>query len=178
MSNRQFVLSLKALVIAVCLAWQAKRTLATDAASSAAYASAIGKEQAHAPSHLADGDDALAALVAEQGVPVASKVPAMPTAQPAASTALVMPHAFYMRSLDTMPRLLNGNIFPYASYVNNQRYTYNKHSFVSEKLAYPWTEESNRTPVNRNHFHRQNELGEYVARAAHLGLKPFGSEKR
>ena len=162
---------------------KAKRTLTVDASASAAYATAIGKERAFLQSRLPEEDE-LDAFVSQQAVrspPSAGylfedlidpppRAMAVPRPQP-------MSHAAYLRSLDTTPRLLHGNIFPYASYVNSNRHSYNKQSFESQRYAHPWREQTNHDPVKRRHFHMPNEFSEHIAGAARMGLKPFGSSK-
>jgi len=162
---------------------KAQRTLTVDASAAAVYTNAISKEQAFMYSALPEGDE-LDQLVAQQKAvaePAAVGYAAAPFGAPRAVPVpqpAPMAHASYMRSLDTMPRLLHGNIFPFASYVNSNRYSYNKCSFVKEQFGQPWRAQANRAPVERGHFHRHNELNTYMDSAIHLGVRPFGSEKR
>ena len=50
-----------------------------------------------------------------------------------------MSHASYLRSIDTTPKLLHGNIFPFASYVNVGRIQYNQQTYESARYGHPCT---------------------------------------
>ena len=47
------------------------------------------------------------------------------------------PMTHFLRNIDTTPRVLHGNIFPFASYINTGRHQYNKQTFESARLAQP-----------------------------------------
>ena len=109
------------------------------------YANAIGKERAFAYKNLPDsGDDELDALLKQQAAavaysatPVVPPTPVHPAPPVHQKHRAPMSHAQYLRSLDSTPRLLNNNIFPFASYMNNARYQYNKQTFESMRYAMP-----------------------------------------
>ena len=128
---------------------KAQRKLTSDTRSTAVYANAIGKEREFASRILAQDDDELDALVKQQ-LALRSAAPKAPPPPPPpvdvapriaapmrAQHRAPMSHAQYLRSLDSTQRLLHGNIFPFASYVNNSRIQYNKQTFESMRYAHP-----------------------------------------
>lgn len=168
---------------------KAPRAFGMDANTSAAYANAMKKEEAYQYTNLPPGDEALDQLLAHHAVPMPSVPPAAAPRQMAMEAVTPplaaprhrapMPHNNYLRSIDTTPRLLHGNIFPNASYVNGPRYTYNKQGVEAAMYAYPWRDMgTNREPVQRGYFHIPNEFSSHISAAARMGLKPFGGKDR
>jgi hypothetical protein len=173
---------------------KARRTLTVDANAAKAFTSAIDKEKAFAWQQLPMEE--LDTFLAQQRIPAPSvpaaaasaaytaQAPSQQAAVPppyaavpppqAAPAYVPMSHAQYLRSSETSSRLLGGNIFPFASYRNNHRFSYNKES-VAALYAQPWSMQ--RAPVDRGNFHRPNELSEFMVAATRLGMKAFGDQR-
>ena len=149
------------------------------------FANAIGKEKAYAYAHLPESDELDGLVAALQQKPAAAPIEPAPIdfgsplrAPPPMRRPAPMPHNAYLRSIDTTPRLLHGNIFPNAAYVNNARQQYNRKSFDQVQYALPWQGTVAREPISRRFFHQPNEFSDVIAGAARMGIKPFGKDGR
>uniref|UniRef100_A0A7S2IQ53 Uncharacterized protein n=1 Tax=Haptolina brevifila TaxID=156173 RepID=A0A7S2IQ53_9EUKA len=145
----------------------AKRTLTTDAAATKAYRDTISKEQLNSYRGLPDmGSDALDELLREE------RLAAVPRPAPVAP----MSHQTFLKQLDSIPRLLRGNVFGGGAY-DISRQKYNRSTLMADMHQQPWAEGRRVAPIDRKNYHFPNEFSEQIDAASRMGLTLYGIKK-
>ncbi|KAL1528096.1 hypothetical protein AB1Y20_009461 [Prymnesium parvum] len=135
---------------------RAPRTMMKDYKENLNFVAAMKKERAYMHANMVKQNegDALDQLIAET-----AKAPVIARRPPP------MKHEEYLKQIDTMPRLLTGNVFPGAAHHSP------KMSVQAGFHARPWL--LSRENQNKMHYHRPNEFSEMIKASARMGVNLY-----